>query len=124
VATVQDVVLNNCSLGDACIPIAIPLSVMTGYGLCAVNIYHTSGEPALPQKALMPVVAVAAAVTFLRAPAVGVQVVPDIRVVGALQALLAGCAITIRGTKRTRSELSRSLNVVRVEFRDFISGFY
>jgi hypothetical protein len=72
---------------------------------------------------LIPVVAVAAPVALLRAPAVLVQVIPDVSVVGELQALLPGCAVTIIGTRRTSSELRRSLNVVRVEIRHFISGF-
>jgi hypothetical protein len=94
VAATQEVVLNICNRGVLLILFPILLSLIVGEVLRATNVYHTSGEPAFPQKALMSVVAVAKPVPVedLREPAIFVQVPDDVSKVALVQTSFAGCA--------------------------------
>jgi len=55
----------------------MPLRVMVGVVVCAVKVYHTSGEPTVPQNALIPAVAVAGPETLIKELVVFTQAVPD-----------------------------------------------
>ena len=93
VATVQELVLKSWSLGLLSMLDPIFCNVMIGKLLCATNLYHTSAELALPQKALMPVVRVALFEPTLSDPETLLQVpAADVSNVALLQSSLAGCA--------------------------------
>src|SRR5688572_8505932 len=68
------------------------LRVITGYGVCATNEYHTSGEAALPQKALIIPVLVAPD----SVPNVLLQVIDDVNGAMGLQVLLGGATSVIQ----------------------------
>lgn len=48
-------------------------------------------------------------------PGVGVQVVPDVKTVGAPQRLLAGCAIKKTGTLKKKKIMSTFFEIVRIK---------
>jgi hypothetical protein len=72
------------------------LNLIEGKGLCATKEYHTSGEAASPQNALMPAVGVDSTARDLKEPFVLVQASPDVNGIAALQLSLAGCAMAER----------------------------
>jgi hypothetical protein len=67
------------------------LNLIVGDVLCATNEYHTSGEAAFPQNALIPAVAVAATpAVLLSPPGIVLHVGADVSNVALLHASFAG----------------------------------
>jgi hypothetical protein len=80
--------------------VPILLNAIVGYAVLATNEYQASAEPASPQNADMPDVAVAFTPESLRVPAVLEQDVPEVKRTAFPQASFAGCANEIKGNNR------------------------
>jgi hypothetical protein len=106
VPTTQEVVLNTWILRTGSREAPMPLNAIVGLVDWAVNIYQTSGEAALPQKAFIPAVAVEAPkVASLKVPATLTQEVPELRVIAPEQASFAGWAKAVSGKKKAKRTL-------------------
>ena len=83
---------NNWINGDAALKLAPkPLSVITGRLLLAINLYHTSADPLLPQEGKLPHVGEA----FNKVPDVFEQEVAVVSVMAPVQSSFAGGVIKV-----------------------------